>query len=158
MSDTGSSVPPFILVGFVVAAVALAAVAIWLWARTRRRVDVTVWAIVGAMAGVAVACGSLFVSGMRHYGGSTTIPGDGTRRNCGVWWDEAGLPSGQRAQTGDLSPDCHHAAIAAIGPAVLWSCVIGLAVAVVVFGAQWLAGRVRARGRDRSTMAHPDAP
>ena len=142
-----SQLPAFVLVGLLVAAVILLGVTAWLVRGLRGVPGVAGRVTVAGLLGVVALCVSLFVAGMRHYGGSPNLPD--VAYNCGPWWQEAGLPADRPAQVGDLSTTCRHDAIAAIGPAVGWSALIGFGVAVVVAGG-WLAvARLRRQRRPR---------
>jgi hypothetical protein len=127
----GSQLAAFGLVGVLLAAVVLLAVALWLGRRRRRGTDPTLWAIVAGAAGIGVALVVLFVAGFRHYGGTVAIGAGRRSAACAQWWQEIG--SDRPALVGDLSPTCRHDAVGAIGPAVLVAVVIGLVVALLVF-------------------------
>lgn len=144
VASGSSQVPAFGLGGALVATVVLLGGVGWLWRRTRRVRGVTTWMSAAGLTGLAATMLTLFVAGMQSYGGSVDT-GGGEVANCSVWWMEAGLPSSQKAARGDFSASCRHDALAAIGPAVLVAVLIGLAVAVIVFGSLLFMGRRRVR-------------
>lgn len=149
IAATGSTqAPAFGLAGTLVAMLVLLVGVLWLLRRTAQARGVAVWVPAAGLTGLAATMLALFVAGMRHYGGSVDVGGS-VQSNCAIWWAEAGLPAGQRAAPGDLSPSCRHAALAAIGPALLVAALIGLAVAVAVVGSLLLVARRRARGNVR---------
>jgi len=149
-------VPAFVLVGLLVAAVALVVVAAWLGVRLRGRGDRASRAVQAVLAGLAVMFGFLVLAGMRHYGGTAHTPH--AQADCGPWWQEAGLPASRRAQPGDLSPTCRQDAIDAIWPGVGLGAAVGAAAGLVVFGVAELAARSRRgqRAAGRAAVTYVD--